>query len=302
MSETSPLVVCSVLNWNNYDDSRACIESLVDTGYPSLEILLVDNGSTDGSGRRLADEFDGLSTLFLDENLGFGEGHNRGVQWALDHGADYVMFVNNDTLFKQDGLFESLVETMESDPEIGVLTPQVYHTDDTEECYFRRGVIEFETGTPDYEYPSVGTDTELLDNDYVPFIAALVRPDVFETVGFYPQEYFLYYGDLDYCTRIKRAGFGVKTHLPGRVYHGGSNTSGESVAPIRSYYNMRNRFTWARNFPDLIAPTSFYFHATTYFWYQVVRRIYYGEMAGLVALVRGAVDGLMRRTGRGPYP
>jgi len=301
MDDSLPYIVCSVLNWNNYEDSRECIKSLLDSEYPNLEILLVDNGSTDDSTRRLTEEFDAVTGLFLDENLGFGGGQNRGIQWGIDHGADYVMLVNNDTVFPEPELFGDLVQTMAANPDIGMLIPQVYKPD-TGECHFRRGVIHHETATPDYEYPDIEDETDLVDNDYVPFVAVLIRPEVFETVGLHPEEYFLYYGDLDYCTRIRQAGFTVKTYLPGRVYHGVSNTSGESVAPIRSYYNMRNRFTWARNFPELVDMSSFYLHALRYLCYEIVRRVYYREFPGLVALLRGAVDGVASKTGKGPYP
>jgi GT2 family glycosyltransferase len=302
MNETEPYIVCSVLNWNNYDDTRKCIESLLSVTYPNLEVLLVDNGSTDDSGPRLAEEFPTISTLFLDENLGFGPGHNRGVRWATERGADYVMMLNNDVTFPTDPLFEGLVETMETDPDIGILTPQVYTSPDEKECYFRRGVIRHETAAPDYEYPPVDAVSDLVDNDYVPFVAALIRPAVFEGVGLYPEEYFMYYGDVDYCTRIKQAGFEIKTYIPGRVYHSGSSTSGTSIKPIRSYYNMRNRFIFARNFPDLVDRTSFYPNVLWYLCYQTTRRVYYAEFPGLVALLRGAIDGLVGKTGKGPYP
>jgi len=301
MGDPPPYVVCSVLNWNNYEDTRECVESLLECEYPNLEILLVDNGSTDDSGRRIAAEFDAVTGLFLEENLGFGGGQNHGIRWAREHGADYVMLVNNDTVFHEPGLFGELVETMDANPEIGMLTPQVYKPD-TEECHFRRGVIYREVATPDYEYPEVEDGTKLVDNDYVPFVAALIRSEVVEDVGLHPEEYFLYYGDLDYCTRIRRAGFTIKTYLPGCVYHGVSNTSGESVKPIQSYYTTRNRFLWARNFPELVDPSSFYLHVFRYLCVQIVRRVYYREFAGLFALLRGAFDGVAGKTGKGPYP
>lgn len=302
MSTGPPYLVCSVLNWNNYEDTRDCIESLLNIEYRNMEILLVDNGSTDGSAQKLTEEFEEISSILLEDNLGFGAGHNHGIRWAMDHGADYVMLVNNDAVFPERGLLDELVETMEANPDVGLLTPQVYLDGDTEECHFRRGVIDYERATPDYEYPDVDAGSGLIDDDYVPFVAALFRRTVFETVGLHPEEYFLYYGDLDYCTRIKQAGFEVKTYLPGRVYHGVSNTSGASVAPIRSYYTMRNRFTWTRNFPDLVDSTSFYTHVLWYLCYQIARRVYHVEFPGLVALLRGALDGVRGKTGKGPYP
>jgi GT2 family glycosyltransferase len=275
---------------------------MLDIGYSNMDILLVDNGSTDGSAEKLRAEFEGIKCLFLDQNLGFGVGHNEGIRWANEHDAEYVMLVNNDTIFPANGLLEELVGTMEKNTDIGILTPQVYQTREQEDCYFRRGVIDYETAMPDYEYPVVEEGSELLDNDYIPFIAALIRPDVFDTVGLYPEEYFLYYADLDYCTRISQAGFEIKTYLPGRVYHGGSNTSGESLAPIRSYYNMRNRFMFARNFPDLVDISSFYRFSVIHICYQSARRIYYGNFGGLIALLRGTIDGFLGKEGKGPYP
>lgn len=302
MSEPRPYIVCSVLNWNNYEDTRDCIDSLLDSEYPNLEVLLVDNGSTDGSAQRLVEEFEGIESIFLENNLGFGAGQNRGIRWAIERGADYVMLVNNDTTFPESGLFSELVETMEDHTDMGMLTPQIYDGPDDEDCLFRRGVIRYETAKPDYDYPDVDPDSNLIDNHYVPFVAVLIRSAVFEVVGLHPEEYFMYYGDIDYCTRIRQAGFDVKTYLPGRVFHGESNTSGESVAPLRSYYNMRNRFIWARKFPDLVDPLSFYKQVIIDLGYQSARRIYHAEFSGFIAFLRGAWDGFTGRTGKGPYP
>lgn len=301
MSDDWPYVVCCVLNWNNYEDSRDCIESLLNSEYKNLDILLIDNGSTDGSAQRLNEEFEDIECLFLKENLGFGGGHNRGIQWGLDHDADYIMLVNNDTLFPESELFNELVKTMEQHTNVGVLTPQIYYGPDSI-SQFRRGVIHFGTAKPRYEYPDVDPGSDLIDNDYVPFVAVLIRPAVFKTVGLHPEEYFMYYGDLDYCTQIRQAGFDIKTYLPGKVYHGESNTSGESIAPIRSYYNMRNRFIWARKFPELVHTPSFYKQVLIDLGYQSGRRIYYAEFAGLIAFLRGTLDGFRGRTGKGPYP
>lgn len=103
-----PAVGVVVVNWNNYDDTAACLASLGAVEYPDLHVVVVDNASTDGSGERLAAAFERCEFVFTDENRGFGAGCNAGIEHALAAGVEFVFLLNNDATV-EDGLFRELV-------------------------------------------------------------------------------------------------------------------------------------------------------------------------------------------------
>src|SRR3990172_4830039 len=95
-----PKVSIVILNWNGLKDTLACLESLKAVDYPSFEIILVDNGSTDGSPEKLASlakENPKIRLILNSKNLGFSKGYNVAIQKALEHSAEYVLLLNNDT-------------------------------------------------------------------------------------------------------------------------------------------------------------------------------------------------------------
>src|SRR4051794_35948913 len=123
----APKVSTIVLNWNRYEISRDCIESLLRATYSNHEIVFVDNGSKDGSGERIRREYPQVVYVQNDKNLGFSRGCNAGIRVAMGRGADYVLLLNNDTLV-EPGFLEPLVETAERDRDIGLISGKILFT------------------------------------------------------------------------------------------------------------------------------------------------------------------------------
>src|ERR1700722_6513342 len=121
--------VIVVLNWNSYDMTQECIGSLlamekVETG--SFEILIVDNGSRDGSAERLRAALPQVEVIAAGRNLGFTGGCNLGMKRALEACAEHVLLINNDTVVKPDFLAELLAES-ERHPLAGMVSPKIYY-------------------------------------------------------------------------------------------------------------------------------------------------------------------------------
>src|SRR5690606_10813637 len=102
-------VAIILLNWNGFDYTKACIESLRQITYPHWQVILVDNGSTDGSLEKLEALFPEAVFLASSENIGFTGGNNLGISYALEQGYPYILLLNNDTLVEK-GFLEPLVE------------------------------------------------------------------------------------------------------------------------------------------------------------------------------------------------
>lgn len=300
MASDSPAVVAIVLNWNNYEDTSDCLDSLSTLEYPSQQTIVVDNGSTDGSGARIEAEYPDVDIVYNDSNLGFAGGMNRGIDTALDRGTDYLWLLNND-LIVEDGLLDGLVDRMTSNPNLGAVSPVVMSYPDTESVWFWRGSIDWTAGNAYHPRPPESFDDELLETEYIPICCVLYRANVFEDVGRLSDAYFLYYEDVDFAVRMADAGYDLATDTTLRAYHEQGGSSGSKLGPMYSYYNARNPFLFGREFPDRVGRSQ-PLYLVPWLVKEIGHRVITGHVRGLVGLGRGVADGLRNVAGRGPYP
>ncbi len=240
MTETpiaQPHVVAIVLNWNGLNDTRTCLHSLQHQDYGALTILVVDNGSTDGSVAALRAEFPGLTVLETGANLGFCGGNNAGMDWALAHEADYVLLLNNDTWF-DPAMTRYLVVAAERDPQIGMVGPKIYQANPTNALWSAGGVVTFwgnVTAMRGFGHVDRGQFDTPADVDYLPGCGILVRRRVLEQIGLLDLAYYCYYEDTDWAMRARRAGWRIR-YVPAAVmWHKGGNSTG-------GYYNPREKY------------------------------------------------------------
>jgi len=115
MADSYPMASIIVLNWNGLKDTMECIESLENLTYPNYEILLVDNGSTDGSQEAVKERFPEVVLVQNETNLGFAAGLGQGIKYAS---AEYIAFLNNDTVVERRWLDELIRPFLTTDDEI----------------------------------------------------------------------------------------------------------------------------------------------------------------------------------------
>lgn len=301
MAETLP-VAAVVLNWNNYADTHACVESLrsLDPGVDT--IVVVDNGSTDGSGERLDEEFPEVEVRFTGENLGFAGGMNDGIDAALDD-AEFVWLLNNDVVFLEEDVLTSLCGTLDRDDVAGV-SPLIRKYPETDDIWFWRGFVDWDRGYAAHDPPGAFDAQEVgeyVSNNYIPCCAFLVRASLVEERGGLPTDYFLYYEDVDFCTRLRDDDYQLLTVTDAAVHHRVSASSGSDTGPIPAYYLARNRILFAREFDEKVSDAFYQWYTLGILdrlkWYVMCR-----EWESVTALLRGVADGLRGRTGKGPYP
>ena len=203
-------------------------------------MLLVDNGSVDGSVNKIAQHFPEVSIIRSSENLGYADGNNIGIRRALEAGAKYVLLLNNDTSVHPEFLVE-LLQAAERYPEAGILGAKVVYYDRPDILWALGGDLQqpfgrikmFRRNKPVNRLQSAPEEF-----DHVPGAVMFVRSEVFEQVGMLDSEFFLAWEDVEFCIRAQRAGWkiiGVPTSV---VSH---KVSRATAGKLAMYFGQRNR-------------------------------------------------------------
>lgn len=244
-----PLVWIVVLNWNGLRDTLACLESLRHLHYIEHRVVVVDNGSTDGSAdairRDAADN--GVEIVDAKSNLGYAGGNNLGICHALDRGADFILILNNDTTV-DPMLLDELLVAADRNPAAGCFGPWIFYMHDPERLWFTRS--NWEPAKCAFTAPGKGQlASELQDDtiatDYVCGAALFFRADVPRQIGLLDERFFLVYEDSDWCVRARRAGFASLSVPSARVWHKVATSFGSESSPLRTYFSTRNKLLWA---------------------------------------------------------
>ena len=250
----SARVVVVVLNWNNEPDTAACLDSLMAQRDAVFQILLVDNASGDGSGDRLHQRYPDVAYLRTQENVGYAGGNNRGIEWALERGADWVVVLNNDTVLAPDCLY-FLLEAASSDSRIAALSPLVTRYDAPDAVWFAGGHIDRAraVGVHDGENESVARwiatnaiaapARSWYPSTFLCGCCLLLRAEALRTVGAFREDYFAYVEDLELSRRLSRAGWMLGWTPSARLLHRVPPTAQRASAfQIRLRDRNRRRF------------------------------------------------------------
>jgi len=297
-----PQVGAVVLNWNNYRDTKRCIESLLRVDY-YIDICIVDNDSSDGSGRKLEQEFDNIDFIHNGYNMGFAGGINQGLERLVGKGLEYIWVLNNDIIVPGADTLTKLVEVMEENANIGAITPAVNNYPDTNEKWFRQGLVDWKSGNSHHksEYSSQTKEQNLIYNDFVPFCSTLFRTTVFDDIGYLPEEYFLYHEDVEFCKRMTNRGYQIATYTSVQVFHDESSSTGGKLSETMTYYTARNRWLLSRRV-DEVNKVNFYIHYIQWSLETLIFAIYSSEPNAVLAWIQGTKDGIVNKTKQGPYP
>lgn len=237
----APRVIAIVLNWCAEADSAACLDSLAASDYESLEVLLVDNGSPDGSGDRLRRRYPNVSFLQTGANLGFAGGNNRGIEWALTRDAGYVMVVNDDTVVSPDCV-RLLVQAAE-ESRAAAVAPQIRYFSDPElvACgagFFSRtkalGIVV------DSREP-LGPGGARVPVTFVSGCCALFRAADLKELGGFDESFFAYVEDAELSLRFSRGGRLLMYEPRAQVLHKAAPRAVPTAFQVRQRDRNRRR-------------------------------------------------------------
>lgn len=263
---SNPSVFIVILNTNRREDTLACLASLQEGQYPNTKIIVLDNASTDGSVEAIHAQFPAVQILPLTDNRGYAGNNNVGVRYALEHGADWVLVLNEDTLLDPKCISE-MMRHAESNPRIGIVGPMVYHADEPT-------VIQSAGGRLGPKWASIHLGQNEPDNgqyaaphtvEWISGCAIMLRRAVLEQIGLLDERFFYYWEEVEWCVRASRAGWRIE-HVPAaRLWHKGVKRD-YRPGPSVSYYGTRNQLLMLAKHQ---APVKVWAHA----WFQILRTL-----------------------------
>ena len=241
-----PKVSVIIVNWNNFNDTAECLESLRKATYPNLDVIVVDNASAGDDVRLLTQRFGDFAKLIANgRNSGFAGGCNIGIEEALVRGADYVALLNNDTLVAPDFL-ESLVSVAQGDKKVGVAGGKVYCHELPDLIWFAGGVINWRTGRTPIRgsgETDKGQFHEIVSVDWISGCFMFISRDALQAVGMLDERFFFGWEDVDFCVRTARKGFKVLLVPESRIWHKGWGVGKrERLMGLPVYYATRGQF------------------------------------------------------------
>lgn len=250
-----PKVVAIILCHNSKQWLNRCIESLIETEYNNLDIVLVDNASTDHSLEKYKND-NRITILQNNKNLGWCKANNVGIEYAKKIASDYIYISNSDVVFFDKNWLKNLIEFSKDNSMFSIVGPIQYAYDDENKYNDWTNYI-FELGNRDVHYMwSEKMNNKNRKTDYfndgsscleVPFVQGsgmLVKKSLFDLIGHFDDLYFIYYDELDFCRRNLRIGGRIGLVTNSRIMHYGSGDTKNTVDRNnkKNYLMLRNKY------------------------------------------------------------
>lgn len=242
-------VAIVVVHYGDLHDTWLCLDSLSRLQLDSKQVVVVDNGTVPESTHEIVRKFPGFHVIRREINGGWAGGNNTGIRFALDHEAEHIVLLNNDTTVAPD-LLDSLLRVARGAPDYGILGPVINFMDEPDQVrtdgflfnrpgrdsFFQRKVVPIDTGEP----------AAVTEVDIVNGCCMMVDARVFRAIGLVDERFFLVHEESDLCLRARRAGFRCGVIGKPLVWHKGSQSFAATGKRLQRYYDVRNLYLLVR--------------------------------------------------------
>lgn len=260
-----------IINWNLKEDTIACLKSLVKSGVSPRQIILVDNGSDDGSVESFQNKFEHqLNIIENPQNIGYAKACNQGIELAINNRVEWILLLNNDTVVAENFL-EEIGKAKKYQDSYSIFSPLIfYYTNPNTIWYSGDRRIP---GTLITVSSLRGEDSrrDLPDITPVHFVngcGMLVHHKVFETIGLFDPSYIMYGEEVDFCWRAHLAGFNMATLSKAKMWHKVS-LSANRDKPRARYLKIRNQTHFYRKYSNAL-------QLVVMFTFSLIRSAYIG--------------------------
>lgn len=237
-----PEIIVLVLSYNGKHLLQECLNSYLATVYPNYKVVLIDNGSTDGTKEYVELEFPEVEVLRTEKNLKYSGGLNFGLDYVFHNSSvEYVVITNNDVVADKH-LVSSLFETAQNHSDAGFVIGKVYYYEnpDTFQSVGKRyDPVIWNGGHIGQGEKDRGQYDEICERDWCDDIYWLVKREVWEKTGGYDTEFAFQGEDFDWQVRAKQLGYKIYYTPHAKLWHKESMTIGKT-SPMKAYYDARN--------------------------------------------------------------
>jgi len=303
-----------LLNFNGYKDTCECIKTLFASNLKLFHILIIDNASTDNSllgigecleskditnskvsyttssdrFRTINDSSSNITLISSDFNNGYASGNNIGIKYLLQHASkkDFIWILNNDTLVRPDTL-ENMVNSYHQLENNGI------------------ALLGSKILNEDLSLQSIGDviqnnsekNEDNLEVEHICGCSIFFRVEKFDSIGFLPEEYFLYYEETDWMKSIRQKGLKIFTSLKSEVIHKHAKSTGGAYSPLVLYYMTRNQILFYKKYSK---GYTYMFIIFKLFFRNILRVIYYLLHNSKLSrsIFKGTIDGIMNIKGK----
>lgn len=244
------IVIC---NFNKIDYLKGCLETLYKSAFKNLsyDVIIVDNASTDGSSEYVKKNYPDIILLQNEINTGGSGGFDRGIRFAVEKEYEYIALLDNDILLEENTII-NLVEYIKNNPQVGVVGSKICTMDNPDILQEMGSFIDFENKFNIYTPLKSHKDDDSLPDvvicDYVPACCLVTTREVLNKVGSFNIEHFIYWDDMDWCTRVKRMGWEIHAINNSRVFHKMGAANHTNTFGV--YYFERNRILFFLKYLD----------------------------------------------------
>jgi hypothetical protein len=288
-----------ILNWNGGPLTPRCIESLKQSEYSPWQVVVVDNGSTDGSLEEIAHRFPEVVFIKNATNLGFAEGCNQGMRWLFEQSADFALILNNDTTV-HPAMISRLVATANAQDEPVCLSPKMYVSDDPCRLWFACGRVNLWTGVfsnPAYHSVDSARFDRTREMEYASGCCVLIPREIFRAVGGFDERFFAYCEDVEWSIRCRRKGFRLLLSPQAKLWHGVAAVGKKKPALMR-YLMTRNHLWTVRRHANAWQFACVLLLSPLRSSWRLGKIALAGQWGCIPAEFRGVKDGLFARLGQ----
>jgi GT2 family glycosyltransferase len=272
-----PQIDIIILNYKGEKDTIECVDSLIHAGLLQYRIIIVDNNSGDNQANRLIEkyqEYSNVVVLKLFDNKGFSAGNNHGIKYSLEHGADYIVLLNNDTVIESDFVKE-LLKPFRINEKIVITTGKImdYYQRDYFDCAGGK-LIDWRGSAEKFGFHQKDIGQFQMPR-YVTFAQGclmMIDTGFLKQGNLLPEEYFMYYEDTAYCHAIRAKGLKIYYSPETVIFHKGSASSGK-LSHIKQYYMMRNQMMYIKKNINGINKLLAYTHSLYVFFKCCIKKI-----------------------------
>lgn len=294
MNDEQPNVTVIIVNWNNKELTIEAVKSVLTSDYQNLSVIVVDNGSIDGSAETLEAHFPNITVLRNDQNEGFAGGNNRGIERALTTDAEFLFFLNNDATIESNTITE-LVEVFDRSPNISGAGPYIFYHDKPGTIWFGGGSVRLWLGWIGHRHirKQFRSDQhEPAVSDYLTGCAFMSRADFIRETGGFDDRYEMYVEDVDLSLKLRKHGRTLWVTPMAKAFHRVSSSAGGELSPFKAFHRGRSSALLFKRWLKLWEYPSLVICGFCGAVYISLKLVFRNRLPTITAIWHGIVNGL----------